>query len=251
MNLPDITHYIPKIELPFEIPVLLHPPVDHFAIALPVVVLLIEMINLVAKRRSLSMLSFFLILLSIVALVFAYFTGSTDAKEAVDFLTQEGVEELKEHKILGTYLMFASVVVLIFKIFSIILSKGVAKGFYLLILILFVIGIFNQGKEGGELVYEFGANVEKVKELDDELFDTKEALEELEEASKSTMKQAVESQVDEEVSSKEVNSSINESNTELQETPAEETSTVKEAPEVLSEESISLEEQVPVKIPTH
>jgi cytoskeletal protein RodZ len=55
------------------------------------------------------------------------------------------------------------------------------KGLYLLVLIAFVAGIFKQGEEGGELVYEYGINVEKVKELDDKIFDLEEALEEAEE----------------------------------------------------------------------
>ena len=42
----------------------------------------------------------------------------------------------------------------------------------------FVAGIFEQGEEGGELVYKYGMNVEQVKVLDDELFDLKEELEE-------------------------------------------------------------------------
>ncbi len=53
------------------------------------------------------------------------------------------------------------------------------KALYLLVLIVFVAGIFKQGQEGGELVYKYGMNVEQVKTLDDELFDLKEELEEL------------------------------------------------------------------------
>ena len=42
---------------------------------------------------------------------------------------------------------------------------------------------FNQGKEGGELVYEHGLNVQAVKTLDDKIFDLEEALEEANEKS--------------------------------------------------------------------
>ena len=56
------------------------------------------------------------------------------------------------------------------------------KFLYLAVLITFVYGIFVQGQEGGELVYAHGMNVEKVKTLDDELFDLNEEIEELEEA---------------------------------------------------------------------
>ncbi len=179
MQLPQIT--LPQIELPFDIPVLLHPPVDHFAIALPVVILLLELINLAFRKRAISGVSLFLILLTVVATVGAYFTGLVDGKEAFEGLSDAAKEELSEHKLLGTYLMLASFVLLFFKLVSMLSTKAIMKGLYLLVLFAFVAGIFEQGEEGGELVYEYGINVEKVKELDDKIFDLEEALEEVEE----------------------------------------------------------------------
>lgn len=176
MELPVIT--LPKVELPFDIPVLLHPPVDHFAIALPVVILLLELINLVAKKRAISVLSLFFIMLTVIAVAAAYLTGTVDAKETFDALSEAGQSELKEHKLLGTYLVIASGLLLIFKLLSMLASKALVQVLYLLVLVLFVAGMLNQGQEGGELVYEHGANVEKVKILDDKIFDLEEALEE-------------------------------------------------------------------------
>jgi len=176
MQLPAIT--LPKVELPFDIPVLLHPAVDHFAIALPVVILLLELMNLILRKKAIGGVSFFLIILTVVAAVGAYFTGLVDGKEAYPALTEAAKEALSEHKLLGTYLMLASGVVLFFKLLAMITGKGIIKVLYLLILIAFVAGIFEQGKEGGELVYKYGMNVEQVKVLDDELFDLKEELEE-------------------------------------------------------------------------
>ena len=182
MELPAIK--IPAIELPFNIPVLLHPPIDHFIIALPVIILLLEVVNLVAKKRAIGVTSFFLLILTVVAAIAAYLTGSVDGKEAFPLLSEAAQSELKEHKLLGTYLMFASVVVLVFKLLSSMIQKGLMKALYLLVLILFVAGILKQGKEGGELVYEYGVNVQKVQELDSDLDDLKEELEEAEEALK-------------------------------------------------------------------
>ncbi len=182
MELPAIK--IPQIELPFDIPLLMHPPVDHFIIAIPVIVLLLEMINIIVKKRTIGVISFILLILTVVAAVAAYLTGNIDGKEAYPLLTEVAQGELKEHKLLGTYLMLASVVVLAFKLLSVMISRGLMKALYLLILILFVAGILKQGKEGGELVYKYGANVEKVQELDSELFDVKEELEELQEENK-------------------------------------------------------------------
>ncbi len=182
MELPAIK--IPQIELPFDIPVLLHPPVDHFIIALPVIILLLELVNIVFKKRAIGVTSFFLLILTVVAAAAAYLTGSVDGKEAFPLLNEVAQGELKEHKLLGTYLMLASVVVLLFKLLSSMINRGLMKALYLFILILFVVGILKQGKEGGELVYEYGVNVEKVQTLDNELDDLKEELEELQEENK-------------------------------------------------------------------
>ena len=176
MQLPEIT--LPKVELPFDIPVLLHPAVDHFAIALPVVILLLELINLIMRKRAISGISFFLIFLTVVASVGAYFTGLVDGKEAFPALSEAAKEALSEHKILGTYLMLASGVLLFFKLLSMLTDKGLIRGLYILILAVFVAGVLDQGKEGGELVYKYGMNVEQVKTLDDKIFDLEEALEE-------------------------------------------------------------------------
>jgi uncharacterized membrane protein len=182
MELPAIK--IPEIALPFDIPVLLHPPVDHFIIALPIVVLLLEVINLFAKKRAIGVVSFFLIILTIVAAVAAYFTGTVDGKEAWDLLSQEGQAELKAHKLFGTYLLLASGAVLVFKLLSAMIQRGLMKALFLLILILFVAGILKQGKEGGELVYTYGANVKIVKTMDDEMFDLKDELNDYKEEEK-------------------------------------------------------------------
>jgi hypothetical protein len=127
-----------------------------------------------------------------VATAAAYLTGTVDGKEAFDALSQAGQAELKEHKLLGTYLVIGSAVVVVFKMISAILQRGLAKAMYLLVLIVFTLGILKQGKDGGELVYKYGANVEKVANLDSELFDVKEEIDELKEAAKNVVKKAEE-----------------------------------------------------------
>lgn len=177
MTLPAIT--LPKVELPFNIDVLLHPPVVHFMIALPVVILLLELINLIMKKKAIGGVSFFLIFLTMFIAAGAYLTGLVDGKEAYPALGEAAKTALSEHKLLGTYLLIASAVVFVFKFLSAVTGNGIMKSLYLLVLIIFVAGIFKQGQEGGELVYTHGMNVEQVKTLDDELFDVKEELEEL------------------------------------------------------------------------
>ena len=193
MELPALK--LPQIQLPFDIPVLTHPPVDHFVIAIPILVLIIELINLVAKKRAIGTISFVLLVIGMLAAVAAYLTGTVDGKEAFDALSQAGQSELKEHKLLGTYLMIASAVVVLFKMLSATIKRGMMKALYLLVLVVFVAGILKQGHDGGELVYKYGANVERVADLDSDLFDAKEELDEANEALnelKSKMKSATE-----------------------------------------------------------
>jgi len=179
MQLPQIT--LPQIDLPFNIPLLMHPPIIHFLIAIPVIVLLLELVNLILRKRAIGTTSFFLLILTVVAAVAAYLTGSVDGKEAYPLLSDMAQSELKEHKLLGTYLLIFSVVVLVFKILSSATKKGIIKALYMLLLIGFVAGLFYQGKEGGDLVYKYGVNVEKVQDLESDLDDAKEEIEELEE----------------------------------------------------------------------
>ncbi len=176
MTLPELPFKIPEIPLPFDIPALMHPPVAHFIIALPVIILLLEVINLIAKKRAIGVTSFFLLILTVVAAASAYLTGGVDGKAAWDILTQDGQTALKAHKLFGTYLLLASAIVILFKLISVMIQRGLTKAVYLLILIIFVVGILKQGKEGGELVYTHGANVKIVKTMDSELFDCKDDL---------------------------------------------------------------------------
>jgi len=174
MTLPEIV--LPKVEIPFDIPVLLHPIAVHFLVALPVIILLLELMNLMMKKKAVGGVSFFLIILTVFAAIAAYFTGLNDGKEAFDALGEAAKSDLSAHKLLGTYVMLASGVVLGLKLLAMTGNK-ILKALYILVLITFVALLFKQGEEGGELVYEHGLNVEKVKDLDDEIFDLKDTLE--------------------------------------------------------------------------
>jgi uncharacterized membrane protein len=175
MTLPEII--LPKITLPFEVPVLLHPLTVHFLVAIPVVILLLEVMNLLMKKKAVGGVSFFLIVLTVLASAAAYITGLADGKEAFETLGDAAKSALSEHKLLGTYLLLASGVLLLLKLLAMTGNKFL-KALYILSLIAFVVVIFKQGKEGGDLVYKHGLNVQQVKVLDDRVFDLEEELEE-------------------------------------------------------------------------
>jgi len=160
MTLPPLT--LPVIPLPFEIPQMIHPLAVHFAIALPIMVLLLELINLFVKKRTIGVLSFFFMVLIAAVFVAAYLTGATDGKEAKVFLTAEAKEALAGHRQLGIYLVYASGLLMLFKLFSVLIRKTVIKVLFFLVLIVFTASVLNEGKKGGALVYQYGVNVKSV-----------------------------------------------------------------------------------------
>jgi len=168
------------IELPFHVPALLHPPLVHFAIVLPVVILLLEFSNLFMKKRALSVISLSLLSVLVIVLFGAFFTGKADGSEAWSSMTGDTKELLKEHKLLGTYLFYGSLGLLLLKFLN--LTKiGALKVLYILALAGFVFATLHQGKEGGELVFKHGTNVQALADMDEKAFDLQDELNDLQE----------------------------------------------------------------------
>jgi uncharacterized membrane protein len=244
MELPALK--LPQIPLPFDIPALLHPPVVHFVIAIPILVLVVEIINLIAKKRAIGVITFFILILGMVATAAAYQTGAVDGKAAFDALSQAGQAELKEHKLLGSYLVIGSAVVVVFKMISAIMQKGLTKAMYLLVLIVFTLGILKQGKDGGELVYEYGANVERVTDLDSELFDVKEELDELKEKSKTVAATVEEKAVEVKEAVSDAADTVADKTVEAAEAVEEK---VEKATESIKEKTVELKEEIAPSTP--
>ena len=164
------------IKLPVEIPLLLHPAVVHFAIALPVVALLLEVSNIFIKRKCVGVISSMLLFLAAIVYIAAFFTGKTDGSEAYSLLSSEGKEELKEHKILGIYLVYGIGAIFVLKLIFAAISSRVAKLIFTILLAVFVGFALKQGKDGGELVYKYGANVKALSSMDDKVMELEDAL---------------------------------------------------------------------------
>lgn len=156
MDLPVIS--IP-LQVPDTLPLLLHPVAVHFAVVLPLIILIVELINLITKRKSLTVSVYLLFGLFIVVLVGAYMTGVTDGREAGPLLNDEGLAALKSHKQMGIYLIYFALFPVVLKGVSILLKKPWARVLYLLSFAGVITMTVFQAKGGGELVYSHGANV--------------------------------------------------------------------------------------------
>ena len=176
---------IPTLPLPFPvteaIPVLLHPIAVHFAVVLPLVILILELINLITKRKSLTITVYILFVLLIGIFLSAYATGVIDGKNGGLLMSDEGVEHLKAHRNIGIYILYLSVLPVLLKLLTLAIKKPWAKIIYLLSFVGLITLTVYQAKEGGELVYEYGLNVEAKVALDDTVEELQDELDELKE----------------------------------------------------------------------
>jgi len=156
MNLPVID--IP-VQLPFEVPVLLHPVFVHFAIAIPVIAFLLELANMKAKNRAVSLTSLFLLTLGLLVYAGLFFTGKADGSHAWASLSEAAKGDLESHKLLGIYLVYSMAVLFLFKLFVMLMRTNWVRDFFLILMLLFIGVLFKQGKDGSGLVYQYGVNV--------------------------------------------------------------------------------------------
>jgi uncharacterized membrane protein len=186
-ELPPLT--IPELPLPIElIPEMIHPAIVHFVIAIPVLLVLIELFNSLFRKRALSVTSLLLIVLLVVISFGAYLTGGIDGKLAFDTLSSDAKMELAEHKQIGIYLVYGSSLLLVFKILSMATKAIFLRILFVLILLGFTAGSLYQGKEGGELVYKHGANVQAIVSLDEQVSDLQDDMDDLKSKSVKTIK---------------------------------------------------------------
>ncbi len=165
----------PKVERSYESPqsqksepvrypslVKIHPPVVHFAIATPVVLLLVNGFYLL-RKRDLDSLEYLLLLVASSSVVAAAITGylAHEAMEEVP-IKREALELLHTHESVGIYL--ALLFAVIFAIRSLLIFKPSAalRAVYLLLLTVGVLGILLQGNMGGSIVYDFGVGTNKL-----------------------------------------------------------------------------------------
>ncbi len=159
MNLPPLS--IPDFPLPFTIPEMMHPAIVHFAVALPVVILLLEIINLAARRKSIGAISFVLLVLMAAVYLGAYLTGSVDADKAKDLLSPEAKTLFDTHQNGGIWLVYGTAVILLLKLISAGVKKFPARIVFLAALGVFFWGTTGVVQKGCALTYKHGVNVHK------------------------------------------------------------------------------------------
>mgnify|MGYP006921590396 FL=1 len=142
---------------------MLHPAAAHFAIALPIISLILGIIYLIRPSEVMSKVSSRFLIMAAVFMVIAYFTGKNDAKVALETLDALDYAKapalLGEHAKMGMYLAISLSVVALINMFG--CYKKIFKLELLAVALVAAISAttFYQGKMGGELTYQHGLNV--------------------------------------------------------------------------------------------
>ncbi|RLJ70325.1 putative membrane protein [Hydrogenivirga caldilitoris] len=137
----------------------LHPPVVHFAVALPLFTLLLEGLYHLRGRKP-DEVEFFALLLSSGAVIGAAVTGYI-AHESMENLpiTPQALELLHTHQTLGIALAGLFSLVFLLRLVYTFKPVPIIHHLYLLLLLTGVAGLLYQGNLGGKLVYNFGLGV--------------------------------------------------------------------------------------------
>ena len=140
---------------------MLHPATAHFAIVLPIVASVFGLIYLFTRSEGMSKISSRLLVFAALGVIAAWYTGSQAGPDVYPMLSEEGQHELVEHKTLGLYLAIAFGIIAVIKFVGCRMNKFVIEAVAVVLLVGATAAVLAQGKDGGELTYEYGAGVEK------------------------------------------------------------------------------------------
>jgi uncharacterized membrane protein len=135
---------------------MLHPATAHFAMVLPVVASVFGLAYLISRTETMSKISARTALITAIAMVGVWYTGSQAGPQIFNFLDEAGKHELLEHKQLGLYLAIAMSIVALIQVAGCKLRKFGLQSLGIILTVVVMAVTFLQGKHGGEIVYEHG-----------------------------------------------------------------------------------------------
>jgi len=144
---------------------MLHPALAHFAISLPVISLILGLLYLFKPSETMSKISTRFLVFAALFMVAAFFSGRSDAPLVFDFLSTEGQGLLVQHAKLGLYLAIAMGVTAVIKMYGCFKNMFKVEMIAVVLLLLITGATLFQGKLGGALTYQYGANVVEAQEL--------------------------------------------------------------------------------------
>nr|WP_321267285.1 DUF2231 domain-containing protein [uncultured Sulfurimonas sp.] len=141
---------------------ILHPPFVHFVVALPVIALFSQITYFVTKDIAYSKAAFRIVGFAMLASFLAVISGIDDAQKVVEnqYIVQEGLNLLGNHKILGFVVVATLIATAVVKWIAISKESSLYENISLVLISLLLIVSLYQGRSGGELVYKYSAGID-------------------------------------------------------------------------------------------
>lgn len=139
----------------------LHPPFVHFVVALPVAAFFSQMTYLATRETGYSKAAFRIMAMTFLASLFALYTGMSDAQRVLDghHLLPAGLSLLATHKTLGIITVVLLLVTTIIKWLAVSRDSLPLEKVAVLFIVLTVLTVLYQGRQGGTLVYQHGGGI--------------------------------------------------------------------------------------------
>ena len=157
---------------------LLHPPLVHFAIVLPIVALFVQIAYSVSNNYLYSQWASRVLIIAALFMLGAWYTGGLQGQDVYPLLNDDGQSLLKQHRNIGLYLMIATMALAVIKFIACKARNVVLETIVLIGLLTISSGLAYQGLIGGDVVYKYGGGVENYSDGQDCLDDPEEFLEE-------------------------------------------------------------------------
>ncbi len=158
---------------------MIHPATVHFAIVLPLVASAFSIAYIFTKSEGMSKISSRLIVITALAMIGVWYTGSQAGPAVYDYLSPEGQKELIEHKTLGLYLAIAMGIIAVIKFVGCKMKNFVVELLAIVLLFGVTAATLYQGKMGGEITFNYGMPF-KAYMIEDSLKEASNAAEEAE-----------------------------------------------------------------------
>ena len=162
-------------------PTLLHPPLVHFAIVLPLVALIFQLAFSVTNNYNYSQWSTRILFVAALVMVGTWYTGGLEGQDVYPLLSENGQEVLKSHKNLGLYIMIATIALAIVKFVACKSRNVILETIVFIGLLAVTSSLAYQGLLGGDVVYKHGGGVQNHSDVLDCLADPSDFIEEEEE----------------------------------------------------------------------
>lgn len=144
----------------------LHPKTVHFPIALLTVYILFEALHVITKKEYLSKSAHILLLLGVIGTLGAVLTGNQALELIKEYHSSQVPKELLEdHESLANYMFWYFFIILVLRTYLVI-KKQLTRKAKIIILINALLAfsfLYATSKEGGKLVFKYGAGTELLK----------------------------------------------------------------------------------------